>query len=131
MKNDDVIVLDDQQKDEPVIVEQSDDGKFKERVTHDGDSIVVKLAHPFTSRYRRNGTEVEETTDKLTFRPVNGGDMRALQSFRDEEEKSIKLFIRLSGLVEAQFDKLRMEDIEFCSEAIDSFLFGGRTTGKK
>lgn len=132
-RQDDIVVVDEDRKvnDRRVVmgyaVAASD---ANDRVFFDGDNIVVKLNHPVKCRFRRNGTEVDELLEQLTFRPVCGGDLRALASFRDEEEKSIRLFMRLSGLTEPQFDALRVSDIEFCMEAIDSFLSGGRTTGR-
>ncbi len=131
-RQDDIVVVDEDNKanDRRVtMVEVTPEG-VKDRVLFDGDNIIVKLNHPIKCRFRRNGVEVDELLEQITFRPVCGGDLRALASFRDEEEKSIRLFMRLSGLTEPQFDALRVSDIEFCMEAIDSFLSGGRTTGK-
>lgn len=131
-RNDDIIVIDEDAKanDRCVLVKELAPEGADDRVIQDGDNIIVKLNHPIKCRFRRNGIEADETVDQLTFRPINGGDLRALSSFRDEEEKSIRLFMRLSGLAEPQFDALRVSDIEFCMEAIDSFLSGGRTTGR-
>lgn len=131
-RQDDIVVVDEDNKanDRRVaMVEVTPEGA-KDRVLFDGDNIIVKLNHPIKCRFRRNGAEVDELLEQITFRPVCGGDLRALASFRDEEEKSIRLFMRLSGLTEPQFDALRVSDIEFCMEAIDNFLSGGRTTGK-
>lgn len=128
MGNDDVVVIDEDADEDAVVV--ADEGTTDDRITRDGDKIVVTLDHPIQCRIKRGGVEREETIGKLTFRQPNGGDVRALASFTNEEEKSIQLFLRLSGLVQSQFDKMNYHDIAFCMEAIGDFLLGGRETGK-
>lgn len=128
MTNDDIVVIDADTAEDDVVV--ADEGTNNERITRDGDKITVTLDHPIKCRIKRGGVEREETIDKITFRPPNGGDVRAMASFTNEGEKSIQLFQRLSGLVQSQFDKLDYRDIEFCMNAISDFLLGGRETGK-
>lgn len=114
------------EKDEQPIVAD----KFKGRVSFEDEKMVVTLKFPFKTIFRKGTVERTEQIDRLRFRRANGGDLRALQNFRNEEEKTLQLFYRLSGLVEAQFDQVEYIDIEFCMAAIESFLLGGPTTGK-
>jgi len=136
--NDDIIIVDDLDDliGENMIVDKPNNPKTLDgdRVRFEDDKMIVTLNKPFTCRYRRSGgIETNEITHELCFRrfrPANGGDLRALSTFRDEEDKTIRLFMRLSGLVEAQFDRIDYADLAFCMEALSDFLLTGRKTGR-
>lgn len=139
-KDEDIIIVDDNPSadapeevvgaDELIVDDEEGEGKFTDRCRLEDDHLIVKLNKPFTCRYRRASTETTEETAELRFRRANGGDLRALANFRDEEEKTFRLFLRLSGLVEAQYNKIDYIDLQFCMEAIDHFLLTGPKTGK-
>lgn len=138
MSKDDLIIVEDeindQANDAEAIINEDDPvdetianhpDKFKDRVTKDGENIIVKLAHPKEYAVRKNGVEGKRTLSEVTFRPVNGGDLQATASFRDENERGIQILIRISGLNGALFNIMDMRDIRFCSEAISHFLSDG------
>lgn len=135
-KEDDIVIVDDNPASaaETEIVidapEESVDDKFSDRVCVEDDYIIVKLLQPFQCRFRRNGSETVESINELRFRRANGGDLRAISSFRDEEERTFQLFMRLAGIVQVQFDKIEYNDLAFCMEAVEHFLLTGPGTGK-
>lgn len=124
---DDIIMLDDESKKTEAVVDHDDHPD----ITCDGDNVCVRLEFPFQTTFRMNGgPDRTETIDKVSFRRPNGGDYRALQSFTNEGERTVQMFLRLSGLKLPQFEKMAMSDIEFCLRAIENFSKGSRATGK-
>ena len=135
---DDIIIIDDKHyaetsvdiiSEDKLIVDENDD-KFKGRCRIEDDQLIVVLNKPFTCRYMRGSTETTEETSEIRFRRANGGDLRAIGKFRNEEDKTFHLFLRLSGLVEGQYNKIDYIDLQLCMEAIDHFLLTGPETGK-
>ncbi|WP_435640333.1 hypothetical protein [Micavibrio aeruginosavorus] len=138
MSNEDLILVEDEINEQPsetgTIISEDDPAdqatedqsdKFKGRVTKDGENIIVKLTYPKEYRARKNGVEEKRTLSEVTFRPMNGSDIQNTASFRDENERGIRVLIRISNITEALFQIMDARDIRFCSEAIEHFLSDG------
>lgn len=138
MSKDDLIIVEDeindQANDAEAIINEDDPvdetianhpDKFKGRVTQDGENITVKLAHPKEYVLRKNGIEQKKTLSEITFRPMNGGDLQSIASFRDETERGIRMFIRISNISEALYQRVDTRDLSFCGDAIAHFLSNG------
>lgn len=107
-------------------------GDYKNRVTENPDGTkTYKLLFPFTQRFRKpGGTEYEKTIDSITFRRMNGGDLKAIASFTNEEIRGIRLFQRLGGISDTVFEKIDQIDLECAFEVMGSFLSPTLKTGK-
>lgn len=109
-----------------------DTDDYKNRVTENPDGTkTYRLLFPFTQRFRRpGGAEYEKTIDSITLRRMNGGDLKAIANFTNEEVRGIQLFQRLGGISDAVFEKIDQKDLECAFEVMGSFLNPTRKTGK-
>lgn len=115
-----------------LVVEEA--GASKEGITkHPDGRVTIKLQFPVTYKMKPApgmGAEREETLAELTFRRPTGGDMTAMQSFREKWDQAKVLFSRCSGINIALIDKMDLADLMVCGEVIDGFLPSGQKTGK-
>lgn len=110
-----------------------DPADYMSRVTENPDGTkTYQLLHPFKQRFRKAGSrdEYERTIESLTFRRMNGGDLKATASFTNDELRGIQLFLRLSRLSEAEFEKLDQDDLDAAFKVMGSFLPRTQKTGK-
>ncbi len=117
------------------ITEQTTNGKedkaIDPNVQHNEDgSLTYTLRYPFTAVFRNGNQEREQEFSQLTFRRVNGGDLRQITKIKDDMEVMVVIFKRLAGITDPIFDKIDGEDIEKAMEAIEDFLPGAQKTGK-
>lgn len=95
-------------------------------------SVTIALLYPFALKFRQNGIERDEEISELKIRRATGADLRLmLRHQKDEEKLLITLFSRLTGLAEAAFDKLDIEDFARFQEEVQHFLELPQLTGKK
>ena len=101
------------------------------KVQDDG-SVLFTLRHPVTIRYRKGGSEREETIETLHMRRLNGKDMRV--ATQAGGAASIAAAAASAGWIGAKFDLLfdRMDadDAVAVLEVAAHFMTSGRRIGR-
>lgn len=83
--------------------------------------VILPLAYPIVTVFKRGSEEREETIEALTFRRPNGGDLRALDIRKPENIILLQRIERLSGLSVREIDKLDEADIERAGIVVSNF----------
>lgn len=96
----------------------------------DGSKTLI-LNYPFTAKLQSGGKIEEKHYTSLTFRRPTGGDMRVIEKIKDGMQSAITTFTRLSGEVEAIFDRLDIDDLNLITEIMEGFLSRSPKTGTK
>lgn len=101
----------------------------KNVVENANGSKTLPLKFPVTVKLRRDGKEVEEAYKELTFRRMNGADLRAISGIKDEGVLIARVFTRLTGIPDSVFDALDAEDILGATEIVNGFFPDGLMGG--
>lgn len=60
--------------------------------------------------------------EKVTMREPKVRDVRLLKSYKDAEEKELKLCANLTGLSDAELDEMSLKDYGLLQKAMQDFL---------
>lgn len=105
--------------------------EIRDRVLiNENGSVTYHLEFPVTVKYRSGNQEREETISEVTFRRVNGKDLRTIAGLKDEGEIMAKIFTNLSNQPMAVFDQMDGKDIEAAFDAISDFFPKPPQTGR-
>lgn len=120
MSMDDIIIEADAAAEASAPVETSADPRI---VDEANGTKTLTLTHPIRQTFRAaNGTEREEVIEALNFRRVTLGDFTALQNIKHEGDRTMALFVRLTGKPQKLLEKMDAEDVAAAEGIIDAFL---------
>lgn len=100
-------------------------------IKNDDGSVTLTLIYPFTVKILTGGKESYKEYKSITLRRPTGGDMRAIEKIKDGMQAAVTTFTRLSGEVEAIFDRLDVDDLNLITEVMEDFLAKSPKTGTK
>jgi hypothetical protein len=114
---------------EPIIIDENQNGiaaaadmePGEERVNEDG-SVIFRLYYPKTFNFRRNNADNIQEITHITLKRPEGADIRKINVVKDDLEKAVAAFTRLTGHPSAVFDKLDAKDIKHIGEVIGGFM---------
>ena len=94
------------------------------------NSVTLKLRRPVSINIKTSsGSLRTDNYDELTFHPLNGGDLRAIQQATGDMQ-NIVIFARATHireqLMNVLYDKLDAADVVDGGEIISAFIGGGR-----
>lgn len=129
MNTQDHVILMDNDTETPAPADVSDESILKNT---DGTTTVF-LKHPVSCRMRnRNGEEVEERYDSITFRRMTGGDVIAMSDITKDGEQIKMLLGRLALKTPITvFERMDIDDFYVCTEVIEGFLPQSLRAGRK
>jgi len=96
------------------------------------EPVDYELLSPIEVTFKKAGAEDRiETISQFRIRPMNVGDMRILDSYREKKiAGAIALMCRLTGQSETVIDKMSMPDFEAVQEIVARFLPKDPETGQ-
>jgi hypothetical protein len=111
-----------------------DDMKLpKHAIPRADGTIELPLLHPVTMKFKKGGTVREETTERLVFHRLTGGDMRVITAKPQEKIVSTAM-ARSTRMVEmkmdAIYDRMDARDVDAAGRCVMHFMDGGRPTGR-
>lgn len=111
-----------------------DDAKLpKHAIPRADGTIELPLLHPVTLKFKKGGTVREETTERLVFHPLTGGDMRVITAKPPEKMTStaIARSTRTAEMkIDAIYDRMDARDVNAAERCVMHFMDGGRPTGR-
>jgi hypothetical protein len=111
-----------------------DDMKLPKHATPRADgTIELPLLHPVTLKFKKGGQVREETTERLVFHALTGGDMRVISS-KPAEKITSTAIARSTRMAEAKmdaiYDRMDARDVNAAERCVMHFMDGGRPTGR-
>lgn len=111
-----------------------DDAKLpKHAIPRADGTIELPLLHPVTLKFKKGGSVREETTERLVFHALTGGDMRVISSKPADKITStaIARSTRMAEMkLDAIYDRMDARDVNAAERCVMHFMDGGRPTGR-
>lgn len=91
-------------------------------VNHDDGTVTMTLDYPVTETFRRGPETHTNVIDKVTFRRIKAGDLKAVANLKNDGDRMEALFIRTTGLAAPTFAKIDAVDFADGVAVIEGFL---------